>query len=108
MPSKKTKKADSTGEVLAQSSKLEEEFQTIKRELEDLRSKLGLTKRSDLTKLPMDAARKVGDTASEIIKTASDVVEKALKVVQYAAVGAVEGGKKALKEEVRQKKSKKS
>jgi hypothetical protein len=42
------------------------------------------------------------------MKTASEVVEKTLKVAQYAAIGAIEGGKKALKEETKQKKKEKS
>ena len=60
-----------------------------------------MTRRSDLTKLPMEAAKKLSDTSTEIIKTASDVFERTLKVAQYAAVGAVEGAKKALHEETK-------
>jgi hypothetical protein len=80
----------------------------IKKDLEELRAKLGMTKQGDFSKLPIDAAKRLSDTASEIMKTASDVVEKTLKVAQYAAIGAIEGGKKALKEELKQKKKKKS
>jgi len=99
--SKKSKKKDDLGE-----HKMQEHLDDIKKDLEELRSKLGIAKRGDFSKLPMEAAKKVSDTASEIIKTASEVVEKTLKVAQYAAIGAIEGGKKALKEETKQKKRK--
>jgi len=101
--SKKSKKKAS-GEDQAVQGHLE----GIKKDLEELRAKLGMTKRGDFSKLPTDAAKKLSDTASEIMKTASEVVEKTLKVAQYAAIGAIEGGKKALKEEIKQKKEKKS
>lgn len=99
--SKKSKKKDTLGE-----EKVQEHLDDIKKDLVELRSKLGMAKRGDFTRLPMEAARKISDTASEIMKTATDVVEKTLKVAQYAAIGAIEGGKKALKEETKQKKKK--
>jgi len=95
---KKSKK-DSAGE-----SKVEEHLDEIKKDLEELRAKLGMARKGDFSKLPMEAAKRISDTSSEIIKAASDVVEKALKVAQYTALGAVEGAKKALKEETKQKK----
>jgi hypothetical protein len=88
----------------AEESKVEEHLDEIKKDLEELRAKLGMAQRGDFSKLPMEAAKRISDTSSEIIKTASDVVEKALKVAQYTALGAVEGAKKALKEETKQKK----
>lgn len=102
MAKKSTKKEVSVNEE----QKVQEHLDEIKKDLEDLKEKLGMTKRSDLTRLPLEAARKIGDTASEIVKTASDVVEKSLKVVQFAALGAIEGGKKALKEETKRGKKK--
>ncbi len=99
--SKKSKKKDESDE-----QQVQEHLDDIKKDLEELRSKLGMAKRGDFTKLPMDAARKISDTASEIMKTATDVIEKTLKVAQHAAIGAIEGGKKALKEETKQKKKK--
>lgn len=101
--SKKSKKKDSRVEQAVQ-----EHLDDIKKDLQELRAKLGMTKQGDFTKLPLDAAKKISDTASEIMKTASEVVEKTLKVAQYAAIGAIEGGKKALKEETKQKKKEKS
>ncbi|HSE83067.1 MAG TPA: hypothetical protein VLB01_00800 [Thermodesulfobacteriota bacterium] len=105
------KKSKSAKKEKAEERKVQEHLDEIKKDLEELRTKLGMTKRGDLTKLPMEAARKLSDTSTEIIKTASDVFERTLKVAQYAAVGAVEGAKKALHEETkketkRQKKKK--
>lgn len=100
--SKKSKKKDSGVEQAVQ-----EHLDDIKKDLQELRAKLGMTKQGDFTKLPLDTAKKISDTASEIMKTASEVVEKTLNA-QYAAIGAIEGGKKALKEEIKQKKKEKS
>ncbi len=100
--SKKTKK-ESVDE-----GKLQEDLEEIKKVLEELRVKLGMTERMGLTKVPAEAAKKIGETASEVVKTASDVIEKALKVVQFAAVGAMEGAKKALKEEAEEEKASES
>jgi len=58
-----------------------------------------MTEGKDFTKIPTEAAKKIGETASDVVKTASDIIEKAFKVAQSAAVGAIEGAKKALKEE---------
>jgi hypothetical protein len=85
--------------------KVQENLEEIKRDLDDLRTKLGMAKRGDFMQVPLDTAKKLGDTASEIIKKASDVFEKALKVAQYSAMGALEGGKKAIDEEFKQKKT---
>lgn len=101
------KKTKSAKKEKPEEKKMQEHLDEIKKDLEELRNKLGMTKRGDLTKLPMEAAKKLSDTSTEIIKTASDVFERALKVAQYAAVGAVEGAKKALHEETKQKRQKK-
>lgn len=85
--------------------KVQENLEEIKKDLDDLRAKLGMTKRADFMQIPVDAAKQLGDTASEIIKKASDVFEKALKVAQYSAMGALEGGRKAIDEEFKQKKT---
>jgi len=79
--------------------KLQRELEEMKSTLADLRDKLGMTEKRDLTKVPAEAAKRIGETASEVLKTASDVVEKALKVAQFAALGAMEGAKKALSKE---------
>lgn len=84
--------------------KVQENLEEIKKDLDDLRAKLGMTKRGDFMQVPLDTAKKLGDTASEIIKKASDVFEKTLKIAQYSAMGALEGGKKAIDEEFKQKK----
>jgi hypothetical protein len=85
--------------------KVQDNLEEIKKDLDDLRAKLGMTKRGDFMQVPLGAAKQLGDTASEIIKKASDVFEKALKVAQYSAMGAIEGGKKAIDEEFKQKKT---
>ena len=78
---------------------LQQELEKIKAELEELRKKIGMSEEKDITKLPLEVVRKVTDTASEVAKTALEIAEKAVKVVSYAATGAVEGAKKAIKEE---------
>ena len=88
--------------------KVHENLDQIKKDLDELRAKLGMTKRGDFTRLQLDVAKKVGETTSEIIKKASDVFEKALKVAQYSALGALEGGKRAFKEGKRKPEKKKS
>jgi hypothetical protein len=70
----------------------------IKKDVMALKTKIGKTKQSDLTKLSGDVAKKVSHSASEIMKSSTDVLHKATKVLQFAALGAVAGGKKALKE----------
>ncbi len=100
------KKSKSTKKEKADEKKVQDHLDEIKKDLEELRNKLGMTRRSDLTKLPMEAARRLSDTSTEIIKTASDVFERTLRVAQYAAVGAVEGAKKALYEETKRQKKK--
>jgi len=79
--------------------KLQQDLEEMKRILADLRVKLGMTKTRDLTKIPAETAKRIGDTASEVVKSASEVVEKALKVVQFAALGAMQGARRALKED---------
>ncbi len=71
----------------------------IKKDVMALKTKIGKTKQSDLTKLSVDVAKKVSDSASEIMKSSTDVLHKATKVLQFVVLGAVEGGKKALKED---------
>ena len=78
--------------------KIELHLDEIKKDVMALKTKIGKTKQSDLTKLSEDVAKKVSDSASEIMKSSTDVLHKATKVLQFAALGAVEGGKKALKE----------
>ena len=106
------KRTKSSKKEKAEDKKVQEHLDEIKKDLEELRTKLGMTKRGDLTKLPMEAAKKLSDTSTEIIKTASDVFERTLKVAQYAAVGAIEGAKKGFhgetKQETKRQKKKKS
>lgn len=78
--------------------KVIQHFDEIKKDIIKLRTKIGMTRKSDITKLSEDVAKKVSDSASEIMKSSADVLHKATKVLQFAALGAVEGGKKALKE----------
>ena len=89
----------------AEGKKVHDNLEEIKKDLDDLRAKLGMAKRGDFMQVPLDAAKQLGETASEIIKKASDVFEKALKVAQYSAMGALEGGKKAIDEEFKNKKT---
>jgi len=70
----------------------------IKKDIMSLKAKISKTKQSDLAKLSEDVKHKVSDSASDIMKSSADVLHKATKVVQFAALGALEGGKKALKE----------
>lgn len=74
-------------------------LEEIKKDVMALKTKIGKTKQSDLTKLSSDVAKKVSDSASEIMKSSTDVLHKATKVLQFAVLGAVEGGKKAMKED---------
>ncbi|TFG77470.1 MAG: hypothetical protein E4H21_03205 [Thermodesulfobacteriales bacterium] len=71
----------------------------IRKDVMALKTRIGKTKQSDLTKLSADVAKKVSDSASEIMKSSTDVLHKATKVLQFVVLGAVEGGKKALKED---------
>lgn len=86
--------------------KLQQDLDEMKKTLADLRVKLGMTEKRDLTKVPAEAAKKIGETASEVVKTASDVVERALRVVQFAALGAMEGAKRALSKEEEEEETK--
>ena len=43
------------------------------------------------------------EVSKEIVKTTAEIGEKALRVVRYSVEGAVEGAKKALKEEEEKK-----
>lgn len=76
--------------------KLQRDLDEMKKTLADLRVKLGMTGKRDLTKVPTKAAKRIGETASDVVKMASEVVERALRVVQFAAFGAMEGAKRAL------------
>ncbi|MCS7262667.1 MAG: hypothetical protein N3C13_03180 [Aquificaceae bacterium] len=78
---------------------LAQELEKIKAELEELRRKMGMTEEKSLKDLPAEALSKVMEVSKEIVKTAADIGERALKVVKYSVEGAVEGAKKALKEE---------
>ena len=78
-------------------------FDEIKKDILALKTKIGMTKKSDITKLSEDVSNKVSDSASDIMKSSADVLHKATKVMQFAAAGAVEGGKKALKEDKKPK-----
>lgn len=78
---------------------LAQELEKIKAELEELRRKMGMTEERSLKDLPAEALSKVMEVSKEIVKTAADIGERALKVVKYSVEGAVEGAKKALKEE---------
>jgi len=79
--------------------KVVQHLDEIKKDVMALKTKIGKTKQSDLTKLSADVAKKVSDSASEIMKSSTDVLHKATKVLQFAVLGAVEGGKKALKQD---------
>jgi len=56
-----------------------------------------------LRELPTEALSKVMEVSKEIVKTTAEIGEKALRVVRYSVEGAVEGAKKALKEEEEKK-----
>ncbi len=79
--------------------RLQKELEIIKRELEELKVKLELSQKTDISKLPLDAVRKVGETTSEVVKSATDMVDKAVKVAQSVTRSAYKGSKKSLKEE---------
>ena len=79
--------------------KVVQHLDEIKKDVMALSAKIGKTKQSDLTKLSEDVAHKVSNSASDIMKSSADVLHKATKVLQFAALGAVEGGKKALKQD---------
>lgn len=85
---------------------LQKHLYSIKKDLKQLTTKISKTKSSDLSKLSEDTAKKAGDTASEIIKISSELLEKTLKVVQYSYAGAIEGGKRALREQQKAAKKK--
>ena len=78
---------------------LAQELERIKAELEELRKKLGAAEEKSIKDLPAEALSKVMDVSKEIVKTAAEIGEKALKVVRFSVEGAVEGAKRALKEE---------
>lgn len=69
------------------SLRIQKEMEFVKRELEELRVRLERTEKADLSKLPLEAAKKVGETATEVMKTASAMVDKAVRVAQTAANG---------------------
>ncbi|MDM7266105.1 MAG: hypothetical protein P3W89_000455 [Aquificaceae bacterium] len=76
-----------------------QELEKIKAELEELKKKLGMAEEKSLKELPAEALSKVMEVSKEIVKTTAEIGEKALRVVRYSVEGAVEGAKKALKEE---------
>ncbi|MCS6876224.1 MAG: hypothetical protein RMK35_04610 [Aquificaceae bacterium] len=78
---------------------LAQELERIKAELEELRKKMGAAEEKGIKELPAEALSKVMDVSKEIVKTAAEIGEKALKVVRFSVEGAVEGAKRALKEE---------
>ncbi|MCS7306981.1 MAG: hypothetical protein NZ526_00345 [Aquificaceae bacterium] len=78
---------------------LAQELERIKAELEELRKKMGAAEEKGIKDLPAEALSKVMDVSKEIVKTAAEIGEKALKVVRFSVEGAVEGAKRALKEE---------
>lgn len=88
---KSTKQDDSLQDIMAH-------FEEIKDDMLNLSKKIGMTKKSHFTKLSEDVAKKVSDSTADIMKNSADVLNKATKVMQFAALGAVEGGKKALEE----------
>lgn len=69
------------------SLRIQKEMEFVKRELEELRVRLERTEKADLSKLPLEAAKKVGETATEVMKTASAMVDKAVRVAKTAAIG---------------------
>ena len=73
-------------------------FEEIRDDIVKLSNKIGMTRKSHFTKLSEDVAKNVSDSTTEIMKNSADVLNKATKVMQFAALGAVEGGKKALEE----------
>jgi|UniRef100_A0A7C2V780 hypothetical protein len=82
---------------------LTQELERIKAELEELKKKLGMAEEKSLRELPTEALSKVMEVSKEIVKTTAEIGEKALRVVRYSVEGAVEGAKKALKEEEEKK-----
>ncbi len=78
---------------------LAQELERIKAELEELKKKMGVAEEKGLKDVPAEALSKVMDISKEIVKTAAEIGEKAIKVVKFSVEGAVEGAKKALKEE---------
>lgn len=81
---------------------LTQELERIKAELEELKKKLGMAEEKSLRELPTEALSKVMEVSKEIVKTTAEIGEKALRVVRYSVEGAVEGAKKALKEDIRE------
>jgi len=79
--------------------RLHKELEIIKHELEDLKIKLDHSKKTDLSKLPVETVTEVYESTSEVVKSATDIVDKAEKVVRSAAQGAYVGAKKSPKEE---------
>lgn len=78
---------------------LAQELERVKAELEELKKKMGEAEEKSLKHLSMEALSKIMDLSKDIVKVTAEIGEKALKVVKYSVEGAVEGAKKALKEE---------
>ena len=94
----KTSRARKSTKPQDEMEDLMQHFEEIRDDIINLSEKIGMTRKSHFTKLSEDVAKKVSDSTTEIMKNSADVLNKATKVMQYAALGAVEGGKKALEE----------
>ena len=79
--------------------RLHKELEIIKHELEDLKIKLDRSKKTDLSKLPIETVTEVCESTSEVVKNATDMVNKAVKAARSAAQGAYAGAKKSHEEE---------
>ncbi|MFN7065972.1 MAG: hypothetical protein ACK4OF_07490 [Aquificaceae bacterium] len=83
---------------------LAQELERIKAELEELKKKMGMAEEEKGIKgMSTEALSKVMEISKEIVKTTAEIGEKALRVVRFSVEGAVEGAKKALKEEEEKK-----
>lgn len=78
---------------------ISQELEKIKQELEELKKKLAETEGKSIKDLPAETLSKVAEIGKDIVKTATDIGEKALRVVKSSVEGAVEGAKRAMKDE---------
>ncbi len=76
-----------------------QELEKIKAELEELKKKLSETEGKGITDLPKEAFHRVSEVAQDIVRSAMEIAEKSFLVVKSAAEGAIEGAKRAMKEE---------
>ncbi|MEN3034122.1 MAG: hypothetical protein ABDH18_03950 [Aquificaceae bacterium] len=81
---------------------LSQELEKIKQELEELKKKLSETEGRSIKDLPAETLSKIADVGKDIVKAATDIGEKALRVVKSSIEGAVEGAKRAIKDENKQ------